>query len=82
MTGKRIAVFAISAVFGLAITAGIIFLKIPLPFPIPLLNIQNIGFGTTLYKFAYSNVLLLFLSTAGIAFIWLDYFLKTNFLKK
>lgn len=82
MSGKRIAVFAISAVFGLLVTAGIIYLKIPLPVAIPILNIQNIGFGTDPYKFAYSNVLLLFLSTAGIAFIWLDYFLKTDFLKK
>jgi hypothetical protein len=51
--------------FGAAVTAGIIF----------------VGFATTPEHFAYSNVMLLFLSFGAVAFIWLDYLLKTDYLK-
>lgn len=40
------------------------------------------AFGTTPEKFSYSNVVLFFLSMAAVAFIWLDYFMKTGFLKR
>jgi hypothetical protein len=40
-----------------------------------------VGFSTNVQDFAYSNVVLLFLSIASIAGIWLDYFLETQFLK-
>ncbi len=66
MQSKRVILWIVSALFGAAITAGIIF----------------VGFGTTPERFAYSNVLLLFLSFGAIAFIWLDYFLKTDYLKR
>ncbi len=75
MQPKRIAVIAISLVVGLAITAAIVYLRIPLAFG------YHFGFGTTFVKFALSNVLLLILSFGGIAFIWLDYFMDTQFLK-
>jgi hypothetical protein len=81
MQGKRLAVLGISLVIGIALTVFIIYAAIPLPFTIPFLNIKQIGFGTTAFKFAYSNVLLLVLSLGGIAFIWLDYALGTEFLK-
>lgn len=81
MQAKRIAVVAVSLVIGLALTAFLIYAYIPLPIPVPLLNIQHLGFGTTPDKFAYSNVMLLIISLSGIAFIWLDYALGTQFLK-
>jgi hypothetical protein len=82
MQAKRIAVIAISLVVGFALTAFIVYAYIPLPFTIPIFNnISHIGFGTDFTKFALSNVLLLILSIGGIAFIWLDYFLDTQFLK-
>lgn len=81
MQTKRILVLLISAIIGAALTAFLIYAYIPLPFEDPILHIQHIGFGTTPEKFAYSNVLLLFLSFGGIAFIWLDYLLGTQFLK-
>lgn len=37
-------------------------------------------FDTTIDKFAMANVILVFLSSAGFVFIWLDYFLKTEYL--
>jgi hypothetical protein len=37
-------------------------------------------FDTTIEKFALSNLILVFLSSAGFVFIWLDYFLKTEYL--
>ncbi len=82
MQAKRIAVVAISLVIGAALTFFLIYAYIPLgPLTVPVLNIQHIGFGTTPDKFAYSNVTLLIISLSGIAFIWLDYALGTQFLK-
>jgi uncharacterized membrane protein len=81
MQAKRMAVLGLSLVIGIALTWFIIYAAIPLPFTIPFLNIKQIGFGTDAFKFAYSNVLLLVLSLGGVIFIWLDYFLKTEFLK-
>ena len=71
---RRAIVWLISIVFGLAVTLVIIYARIPLG-PV------TIGFGTDVAKFAYSNVGLLFISTAGVAWIWLDYFLGTKYLK-
>lgn len=82
MQAKRLIVLVGALVAGIALTALIIYGNIPLPFVIPGLNITHIGFNTTPEKFAYSNVLLLVLSLGGIAFIWLDYFLDTQFLKR
>ena len=64
----------VSLVFGLIATLVIIYAHISLG-PV------TIGFGTDVAKFAYSNVGLLFISTAGVAWIWLDYFLGTQYLK-
>ena len=75
MTTKRAMVWVGSILFGAAVTAVVIFPDIQIG-PIA------IGFGTTLEKFAYSNVLLLFLSIGSVAFIWLDYFLGTDYLKR
>lgn len=38
-------------------------------------------FGTTLEKFSIANAILVFVSSAGIAFIWLDYLLRTQYLR-
>ena len=38
-------------------------------------------FGTTLDKFSTANTVLVFLSTGSIAFIWLDYILRTQYLR-
>ncbi|MFN2147703.1 MAG: hypothetical protein ACK2T2_04875 [Anaerolineales bacterium] len=38
-------------------------------------------FGTTLEKFTPANAVLVFLSSGGIAFIWLDYLLRTQYLR-
>ncbi len=65
MQSKRVILWVLSALFGAAVTAGIIY----------------VGFATTPERFAYSNVLLLFLSFGAVAFIWLDYLLKTDYLK-
>ncbi len=82
MPAKRIAVVAVALLIGVALTAFLIYGAIPLGFlSIPVLNIRQLGFGTTPEKFAYSNVMLLVVSLSGIAFIWLDYFLGTKFLK-
>jgi hypothetical protein len=64
MNARRVIVWAISLVFGLISTVGII-----------------LFFGTTLEKFSIANAILVFLSSAGIAFIWLDYLLRTQYLR-
>jgi hypothetical protein len=38
-------------------------------------------FDTTLEKFALGNAILIFLSVAAIVFIWLDFILKTDYLR-
>lgn len=40
-----------------------------------------IMFGTTLDKFSITGALLIFLSLGSFAFIWLDFFLKTDYLR-
>lgn len=77
MQAKRITVIVAALAIGIALTAFLIYASIPLPLPV----IGHLGFGTTPEKFAYSNVMLLVVSFSGIAFIWLDYFLGTQFLK-
>lgn len=71
---RRVIVWLASLVFGAVVTLVIIYAHIPLG-PV------TIGFGTDVVKFAYSNVGLLYISAAGVAWIWLDYFLDTKFLK-
>ena len=71
---RRAVVWLISVVFGLVVTYVIIYVRLPLG-PV------TIGFGTDMAKFAYSNVGLLFISAAGVAWIWLDFFLGTKYLK-
>jgi hypothetical protein len=71
---RRYLVWIIAVIFGLVVTGVIIYARIPLG-PV------TIGFGTNVANFAYSNVGLLFISSAGVAWIWLDYFLGTQFLK-
>lgn len=65
MNGRRVAVWGLSALFGIAGAAGIV-----------------IAFGTTIERFSVANVLLVFLSLGSLAFIWLDYFLKTSYLRR
>lgn len=38
-------------------------------------------FDTNLARFALSNALLVFLSMGALAFIWLDFIFRTNFLR-
>ena len=38
-------------------------------------------FGTTMDRFSITNTALVALSMAAVAFIWLDYFLKTHYLR-
>lgn len=38
-------------------------------------------FDTTLDKFAPGNALLVFLSMGALAFIWLDFLFRTNYLR-
>ncbi len=64
MLFRRILVWALSALLGLASTA---------------LVIQALG--TTLEKFSLIDAALVALSIAGLAFIWLDYCLKTEYLR-
>lgn len=71
---RRSIVWLASLIFGLVVTWVIIYARIPLG-PV------TIGFGSDVVKFAYSNVGLLYISTAGVAWIWLDYFLDTKYLK-
>ena len=78
---KRWIVVVASLVVGAVATGMIIYAPSPtvkvgtFSLPIPL------GFGANAHDFAYSNVILLFLSIACIAGIWLDYFLDTKILK-
>lgn len=78
---KRWIVVVVSLVIGAVATGVIIYVPSPtvkigtFSLPIPL------GFGTNLHDFAYSNVILLFLSIVCLAGIWLDYFLDTKILK-
>lgn len=39
------------------------------------------AFKTTLSNFSWSNVALVFLACGSLGFIWLDYFLKTEYLR-
>jgi hypothetical protein len=75
MQMKRIIVIVVSLLFGAVTTWGIIYTNVQIgPFAS--------GFGANMKDFAYSNVMLLFISTASIAGIWLDYALGTEFLKR
>jgi hypothetical protein len=38
-------------------------------------------FGTTLEKFSFTNALLVFVSIGSLAFIWLDFVLRTQYLR-
>jgi hypothetical protein len=83
MQTKRLLVWVISALIGAGVTAFIVYAHIPIPDPgnpagDPLFHL---GFGVDAYRFAYSNVALLFLSLGATAFIWLDYFFDTKYLK-
>jgi hypothetical protein len=40
-----------------------------------------IAFSTTLAKFSTANALLVFLSIGSLAFIWLDFILRTQYLR-
>ena len=40
-----------------------------------------IAFSTTLAKFSTANALLVFLSIGSLAFIWLDFVLRTQYLR-
>ncbi len=64
MTGRRLAVWILSALFGLAGATGVI-----------------LAFRTTLERFSYPGALLVTLALGSLAFIWLDYFLKTSYLR-
>ena len=74
LTTKRWIVNIVSLAVGAAVTYVTVYLYIPLG-PI------TIGFGTTADHFAYSNVAILFISVAALVWIWLDYFLDTQYLK-
>mgnify|MGYP001592973650 CR=1 FL=1 len=66
MQTKRTILWTLSAAIGIGLSLLVIML----------------GFHTTLAKFAYSNVLLLVVSFGAIVFIWGDYLLGTDYLKK
>lgn len=70
MQARRIAVWSISALIGIAGASAIVFL----------------GFQTTLEKYKIwitgDNYLFLAVSIAGLVWIWLDYFLGTEMLPK
>jgi hypothetical protein len=74
MQTRRLIVVGVSLLIGAVATWVTIYLSIPLG-PV------TIGFGTNAHDFAYSNVVILFISIACIVGIWLDYFLSTNILK-
>jgi hypothetical protein len=38
-------------------------------------------FNTTIEKFSITGLVLIFLSLGSLAFIWLDYFLRTDYLR-
>jgi hypothetical protein len=64
MSTRRILVWALSALFGVAATFGVIR-----------------AFGTTIEHFSFTSAALVVVSMASLAFIWLDYFLKTQYLR-
>jgi len=64
MTTRRIVVWVVSLVVGIAATLGVILV-----------------FGTTIQHFSMTNAALVALSIGAVAFIWLDYFLKTQYLR-
>jgi hypothetical protein len=74
MTIRRWIVAVASLAIAALITYVIIYVRLPLG-PV------TIGFGSDMAKFAYSNVVLLYISLAGFFGIWLDYFLGTKILK-
>jgi hypothetical protein len=39
------------------------------------------AFGTTIQHFSITNAILVAVSIGAVAFIWLDYFLKTHYLR-
>ena len=78
---KRWIVLGLSLVVGAVGTGIIIYAPSP-KFTIGTFDLTiPLGFGTTAQDFAFSNVILLFISIACIAGIWLDYFLDTQILK-
>ncbi len=64
MTTRRMIVWALSLLFGFAVTAGVI-----------------LAFGTTLEHFSFTNAVLVVLSMASLAFIWLDFVFRTHYLR-
>lgn len=64
MTARRILVWVLSLLFGLASALGVL-----------------LAFGTTLERFSVTNAFLVVVSMGSLAFIWLDYFLKANYLR-
>lgn len=40
-----------------------------------------LAFNTSVEKFSFMGLLLIFLSLGSFAFIWLDYFLRTDYLR-
>jgi hypothetical protein len=82
---RRWVVVVASLVFGAVLSWVIIYTSIRLIPPVELGPIDvpafYSGFGTNFMDFAPSNVVLLVISLACIAAIWLDYFLDTKFLK-
>ena len=78
---KRWIVVGVSLIVGAVGTGVIIYAPSP-TFKIGTFDLTiPLGFGPTAHDFAYSNVILLFISIACIAGIWLDYFLDTQILK-
>lgn len=78
---KRWIVVVASLVIGAVATGVIVYVPSP-TVPIGTFSLViPLGFGTNFQDFAYSNVILLFLSIACIAGIWLDYFLDAKILK-
>jgi hypothetical protein len=65
MAVRRILVWVLSLLFGLASAFGVI-----------------LAFGTTLERFSPVNALLVVVSMGALAFIWLDYFLKADYLRR
>jgi hypothetical protein len=82
MQAKRITVWAVSIIVGLALSLAIVYLYIPLPFPAG----YHIGFGTdiTKYRIWFDGDLMVFqaIGIFGLVWIWLDYFLGTDMLPK
>jgi hypothetical protein len=82
---RRWIVVVASLAFGVVLSWVIIYTNIQLIPPLELgpvgLPALYSGFGTNFMEFAPSNVVILVISLACIAAIWLDYFLGTKFLK-